>query len=72
MFYIVKRNDKFEIIEAERGVMRWYNAWGELTGFDYNGINDDYGKTFETRDIVKRSRAKTKEKVKRLYPQYFI
>jgi hypothetical protein len=64
--------DKFEIIEAERTNTRWYNAWGVFIGYDYKGINNDYRKSFETKDIIKKSKAKTKEKVKRIYPQYFI
>jgi len=75
MYYIIK--DKIRnihvIIEAKCDTNRaWHNAWGLDKHYEYNGINEDTGYYFDSRQIIKKSKAKTKEKVKNIYPEYFL
>ena len=73
MFYIVKRNDTHEVIEAKCNTYtQWRNAWGGDIHYEYYGINEDKGKSFDTRDIIKKSKAGTKNAVINRYPEYFL
>ena len=75
MFYIVKyKNDKqHHIIEAEcDNKRRWVNAHGLDAHYEYFGLNEDIDKVFDSREIIKKSTASTKEKVKMIYPEYFL
>ncbi len=75
MYYII--NDKILhrhlIIEAVCNKNRvWTNAFGQDRHYEYYGINEDDGWVFDTRQIVKKSNASSKEKIKLLYPEYFL
>ncbi len=75
MYYIVKNKieNKYEVVEAQCHTSRaWYNAWGLDKHYEYFGINEDVGFFFDTREIIKKSRATTKQKVKMMYPEYFL
>ena len=75
MFYIVKyKNDKqHHIIEAKCSTLRrWVNGYGQDAHYEYFGLNEDIDKVFDSREIIKKSTASTKEKVKMIYPEYYV
>ncbi len=75
MYYIVKKKESSEYLLIKAFCDRsrvWHNAWGMDKHYEYHGIDEDNGEYFDSRQIVKKSTAKTKEKVKILYPEYFL
>ena len=73
MFYIIKKNEDCLVVEAEcQRHRRWVNGWGLDAHYEYYGVNENDGLVFDSRDIIKKSAAKTKEKVRQIYPEYFL
>lgn len=75
MFYLVKEKHKaiYRVVHAEIKDRRvWRNAWGADRHFEYHGVQEDDGDYFDTRDIIDRSKAKTKKNLLDKYPEYFL
>jgi hypothetical protein len=76
MYYIIKKKGKCIVVKAKlENRTRWVDAYGSNVHYYYVGIDEDEDNPdawFDTRDIIKKSRAKSKQKVKELYPEYFI
>lgn len=74
MFYLIKRQgEPHQVVEAVIHDRRqWRDAWGGSIHYLYEGINQDEGTYFDSRDIIKKSKAKTKKPLLKKYAELLI
>ena len=64
MYYLIREKNTFNVVKrTHRDNRVWVNAWGTDRHFEYEGVDKQGNKVyFDTRQIVKKSKAKTFKK----------